>query len=128
MSLSKSKWLCLTGAAFGSAGGGWVLWATVSNREWLPTVLAFLFLAGLAAAAHGLWRERMWALWLGRVLAAAAFAFGVYLVHFAWTFWLFEEPTLEDRIGAVLRPQVSIFAVIPVLWLIMSFNFKKKGS
>ena len=41
-------------------------------------------------AALGLWKSRAWGLYLSLVLAAAGLAFGLYLAHFVWNFWLFE--------------------------------------
>lgn len=32
------------------------------------------------------------------VLNIVYFLFGCYVTHFAWTFWLFKEPTLMERI------------------------------
>jgi hypothetical protein len=48
--------------------------------------------------------------------------------HFAWTFWLFQEPTMAERIHAVLRPQVSLFVVVPILWLALTLIPKMKGK
>jgi hypothetical protein len=60
---------------------------------------------------------KRWALWLSWVLAAAAFVWGSYLVHFVWTFWIFAAPTLMERIGNVLHPRVSVFVIFPAVWL-----------
>jgi hypothetical protein len=84
----------------------------------LQTVLdAAIFIAVFICFA-GLWRSRRWALWLSWGLAAAALALGGYLVHFSWTFWIFETPTLMERILSVLHPRVSVLVIFPVAWLI----------
>jgi hypothetical protein len=66
----------------------------------------------------GLWKSKRWALWLSWALAATALVWGCTLIHFAWTFWLFSEPTLTERIANVLHPRVSVFVIFPVAWLV----------
>lgn len=116
-------------------GGGLVLWGCVSilwyaipDGDWAAIAVTALFLIGSLGSVYGMWRYQRWALVLSRVLAGAAFLFGCYVAHFAWTFWLFQEPTLRDRIFAVLRPQISLFLVGPILWMILSVlpNVKEK--
>lgn len=64
----------------------------------------------------GLWYGKVWALRLSYVLALAGFGLGIYFVHFAWTFWIFKQPSLADRILAVLNLRIFIFTLIPVVW------------
>ena len=66
----------------------------------------------------GLWNGRAWAWQLSLILAAANLGLGGYFAHFAWTFWIFQEPTFLDRIVAVLHPRILIFTAMPVAWLI----------
>jgi len=66
----------------------------------------------------GLWKARRWALWLSWALAVAALAWGGYLIHFVWTFWIFAAPTLKEQIVNVLNPRVSVFVIFPAVWLV----------
>lgn len=75
-------------------------------------------LIGVLFCAWGLWCLRRWALWLSWVLALGTLGLGGFGVWFAWSFWFFEEPTLVDRVKAVLNPQVSLTVLCPILWLI----------
>ncbi len=78
-----------------------------------------------AACLWGLWRLRRWALNLSFVLLLLAFGWGVYFVHFVWTFWIFQEPTVKDRILNALNPQVSVFIIFPLLW---AFYFSRSAA
>ncbi|OGX07047.1 MAG: hypothetical protein A2Z88_03065 [Omnitrophica WOR_2 bacterium GWA2_47_8] len=73
----------------------------------------------------GLKSQKRWALRLSFLLAAQALALGITLVHFVWTFWIFEEPTLWERILSALHPRVSIFIIFPVVWFLF---FAKKEN
>ena len=108
--------LILLGFAFGiyvcfalfamekSIASGWtVLYAAIS--------LVFLICMG------GLWRAKRWALKLSLVLAFATLGLAAYFVHFVWTFWIFQKPTLLDRILDELHPRVSLFWIFPGVWL-----------
>ncbi len=91
---------------------------------------ASIFVATLFCA-WGLSKSKPWALWLSLGLALAALGLGCDLAHFAWTFWIFEEPTLPKRILAVIHPRLSIFLIFPVAWLIyftrLSFRHGRDG-
>lgn len=93
-----------------------VLMVGIREPEWVLGGLAAL--AGVGASGWGMWRFRQWALWLSWALAVAALALGGYWAHFAWTFWLFKEPTLWDRVSAVLlNPFILLWLGAPVAWL-----------
>lgn len=102
------------------AFAGYVGYALVDMTDRLLSCQALLdvvvFIAVIVCFS-GLWRSKRWALWLSGVLAVAALAWGCYLIHFVWTFWLFAAPTLKERIADVLDPRVSVFVVFPVVWL-----------
>lgn len=79
-------------------------------------------LAGVALCAWGMWRRRRWALWLSRALAVAAFGLGCLASYFSWDFFLWTRPTLQQRMQAVLRPDVFLLLAVPLLWLLWSFR------
>jgi hypothetical protein len=74
-------------------------------------------LTGIGPAVWGMWHLKRWALILSWVLAGCALALGLYWVHFAWTFWLFDEPTFLDRVRAELNPIILLWWVTPSAWL-----------
>ena len=94
-----------------------VLMVGIREPEWVLGGLAAL--TGIAASGWGMWRFRRWGLWLSWGLAAAALILGCYWAHFAWTFWLFKEPTMWERVGAVaLNPLILLWLGAPAAWLI----------
>ena len=105
----------------GMAFAGYLGYALVEMTDRFlsfQTVLdAGIFIA-IIACFVGLWKSKRWALWLSWGLAVAALVWGCYLIHFVWTFWIFESPTLMERIGNVLHPRVSVFVIFPVVWLL----------
>lgn len=108
--------LVLIGAALALIVGARMARAGNAEPFWVIGGVATLLLTALAA--WGLWRLRRWALWLSWALAAAAFTVGAFGAHFAWTFHLFEEPTLWERVSdVVLNPTVMPFLVCPLIWL-----------
>jgi hypothetical protein len=124
----KTKFLVFLGGILGLLGSGWVFWNALRDQDMLAIAVTGIYLLGLLGSAWGMWRYRRWAFMLSRILAGAAFALGCYIAHFTWTFWLFREPTLKDRIFSVLRPQVSLFLVVPAFWLTLSFLPKVAGK
>jgi hypothetical protein len=93
-----------------------VLMVGIREPEWVLGGLVAL--AGVGASGWGMWRFRRWALQLSWALAVAALAVGCYWAHFAWTFWLFTEPTLWDRVRAVaLNPLIVLWLGAPLAWL-----------
>ena len=104
------------GAALALVAG--VKMATAGNTEPLGTAAGVATLLLTALAAWGLWRWRRWALWLSWALAAAAFILGIFGARFAWTFHLFEKPTMWERVtDVILNPTVMPFLVCPIIWL-----------
>lgn len=95
------------------------IWSFVSSHEgwslWTASFVLFAVLATVCAA--GLLTFRSWAYALGVMLGLVSLGFGLYAAHFAWTFWLFEEPTFAKRVAALFRPQIFCFYVFPSLWL-----------
>ena len=117
--MAGTRRLRLSTAAGGAAGAYAALVLIVGIREPAWVLGGMLFLLGVGTSAWGLWRLRRWALWLSWALAAAAFAVGCYWAHFAWTFWLFQEPTFWDRVRAVVfNPLILLWLVTPVAWLV----------
>ena len=104
-------------SAGGLFGGYAAVVLMVGIREPAWVLGGLLFLIGVGASVWGLWRLRRWALRLSWALAAAAFAVGCYWAHFAWTFWLFQEPTIWDRVRAVLNPLILLWLGAPAAWL-----------
>lgn len=102
----------------GLLGGYAAVVLMVGIREPAWVLGGMLSLIGVGAGVWGMWRLRRWALRLSWALAAAAFAVGCYWVHFAWTFWLFQEPTIWDRVRAVLNPLILLWLGAPTAWLV----------
>lgn len=65
----------------------------------------------------GLWLSKLWSLRLSLLLAMTGLGLGLYFAHFAWTFWIFKQPTFLDRIIAVLNPQILVLVLVPTVWL-----------
>ena len=94
---------------------------------WWNLLNIFLLILTLICA-WGLWKKKSWALVLSFLLALGALGLGGYLVHFVWTFWIFEKPSLLDRVLSTLHPRVSVFVLFPILWFLF-FNRKSvKGK
>ena len=105
----------------GMAFAGYIGYALVEMTDHFVSLQTFIDVVTLGATVAcfvGLWKSKRWALRLSWGLALAALAWGVYLIYFVWTFWLFEEPTLREQIANVLHPRVSIFVIFPAAWLI----------
>ena len=110
----RLKLVMAGGGALG-AYGAVVLMVGIREPAWVLGGMAALI--GIGTSAWGMWRFRRWALRLSWVLAAAAFAVGSYWAHFAWTFWLFQDPTPWDRVRAVLNPLILLWGAAPAAWL-----------
>ena len=102
------------GGALGACGA-MVLMVGIREPAWVLGALAALI--GIGMSLWGMWRFRRWALRVSWMLAAAAFLVGCYWAHFAWTFWLFQEPTFWDRVRAVLNPLILLWLGGPLAWL-----------
>ena len=116
--VAGTRRLRLLTAAGGAAGAYAAIVLMVGIREPAWVLGGMLFLLGVGTSVWGLWRLRRWALRLSWALAAAAFAVGCYWAHFAWTFWLFQEPTFWDRVRAVLHPLILLWLCTPAAWLV----------
>ena len=93
------------------------LWMIADEKTVLWGAFYGLELAASLVCLWGMIQQKPWALILSLMLMLAALAFGINLVHFVWTFWIFEKPTLADRFFSALHPRVSVFIVFPVIWL-----------
>ena len=114
--MKTTKVLILLGFAFGI----YVCFALFAMEKSLAswwTVLSAAISLTLLICVGGLWKAKRWALKLSLVLALAALGLAAYLVHFVWTFWIFEKPTLLKRILDELHPRVSLFWIFPLVWL-----------
>ena len=120
--MKKARVLIVLAGALACWGFGGLLWLSVSDGDPGSVLWIAPCLAAALVSTFGLWQRKQWALVLSRCVAVATFGVGCYLANFAWTFWIFQTPTLMDRILAVLRPQISLFIVLPVLWGVMSFR------
>lgn len=104
---------------FGIVFSGYVSYSLVMMNDralpWWNFFYGELFCVCMACG-WGLSCQKRWAYWLSLVLAAACLGLGLYFVHFAWTFWIFKQPSLADRILAVLNLRIFIFTLIPVVW------------
>jgi hypothetical protein len=118
--MKSVKAIILSAVAFGLLGSGSVAYLSLQDQDFVWGAPAVLFVIGVLAAGHGLWRFRAWALKLSWALAGLALAFGIYIAHFRWTFWLFQDPNLWDRILSVLDPRGSLYVIIPLAWVFYS--------
>ena len=121
MDEKKYRAMILVIGGLGLWGFGLLLWYAIGDREISAILLTAPCFLAAAVSFFGLWHYKRWALVLSRIVALAGSGFGGYLAHFVWTFWLFQTPSLQDRILAVLRPQVCLFLIVPILWLAVSF-------
>ncbi len=126
MNLSKAmKGTILIGVLFSF----YVCYALVMmNDHALPWLnFSYGILASVCAlCGWGLWNQRKWAYWLSLFIALAGLGLGLYFVHFSWTFWIFKEPSLLDRLSAVLNPRIFIFMAIPAAWLVLFIKPRTK--
>ncbi len=112
----------------GFLGSGAIAFLSLQDGDLVWGLPAVLFVIAVLVSGFGLWRQRAWALKLSWVLAVSAFGFGCYIAHFRWTFWLFQQPTLKDKILAVLDPRASLYIVVPALWLLYSTRAQVRNS
>lgn len=115
--MGRTRRLKLVTTAGGAAGAYAAIVLMVGIREPVWVLGGMAALIGVGTSVWGMWRFHRWALRVSWLLAAAAFAVGCYWAHFAWTFWLFQDPTLWDRIRAVLNPLILLWLGGPLAWL-----------
>ncbi|HRK62243.1 MAG TPA: hypothetical protein PLY88_06845 [Candidatus Omnitrophota bacterium] len=106
--------------SFGAVFASYVCYVLVMMND--PAVLSWNIAYGILFAAlwicvWGLLRLKKWAYILSFVFAGLGLGLGAYLAHFAWTFWIFKEPTLAEKVLAVIHPRISVFTLAPALWL-----------
>jgi hypothetical protein len=118
--MKKTKILIAVGGALALAACGRLLWLMVADQSWGWTAGSVLYVALLIGALIGMWKGKSGAFLLSRVLAVIMFGFGCWAANFAWTFWIFEEPTFADRVLAVAHPQISLYLIGPLAWLLAS--------
>lgn len=115
----NTRLFTLGAAAFGIYAGARMAWENRGeNGVWAAAGPVLLLVTALSLV--GLLRGRQWALRLSWLAAVLGWMLGGFMTYFYWGFWLFEEPSTADRIRAVLRPEVILFHLVPILWLIYS--------
>ena len=126
--MKNSKAVILGAIALGLLGSGAIAFLSLQDGDLVWGLPAVVFFIAVLVSGFGLWRMRAWALKLSWVLSAAAVVFGCYIMHFRWTFWLFQQPTLSDKILAVLDPRSSLYLAVPILWLLYSVRAQVRNS
>jgi len=111
--------------SFGAVFASYVCYVLVMMND--PAVLLWNIAYGVLFVAlwicvWGLLKLKKWAYYLSFAFVALGLGLGAYLLHFAWTFWLFKEPTLAEKLIAVLHPRISVFTAVPAVWLVYFFN------
>ena len=119
----KTQIFVIGGAGAGIAFAAWAFSQDEGFDWWKAAFIAYLIV--IPYAAWGMLKFRYRAMLIGNFLAATFLAFGFYAAHFAWTFWIFQEPTVTDRIMALFRPQVFLLLAGPALWFI---HFSKEST
>ena len=119
--MKKTKILIASGGALALAACGRLFWLMIEDRSLGWSLGTALYMAILVLALVRMWKGKSSALLPSRILAVIMLGFGCWAAHFAWTFWIFQEPTLTDRILAVAHPQISAYLVGPAVWLLLSF-------
>ena len=112
-------WIVIAGTA-ALAACGRLLCLMIEDGSWGWSLGASVYTLFLIAILTGMWQGKGGAFRLSRVLALMMFGFGCWAAHFAWTFWLFHEPTLGERVFAVASPRISVYWAGPVIWLLWS--------
>jgi hypothetical protein len=126
--MNKTR-VSVAAAAIGGIGGsGYILWFSFLDRDYLWTICALSYAVAVLVAAWRLWKGNVWGLRLSWLLAAVALGFGIYVAQFRWNFWLFQTPTLKDRLLSLLHPTVLFYVGGPLLWLIVSTRSKFRTS
>ncbi|MBF0254813.1 MAG: hypothetical protein HQL11_06810 [Candidatus Omnitrophica bacterium] len=92
-----------------------LIFGTDGEIPWVLGGVGGLVLA--APTAWGMIRMKRWSLVVSYGLAAAVLVLGCYAARFAWTFWIFREPSLGDRIRSVMEIRTLFLLLAPSLWL-----------
>ena len=104
----------------------YVLFMLIEGEFSWWTVLDTAALIVYVVCLVGLWKQKRWARYLSLYLMAGVLGLGCYLTHFVWTFWIFEEPTLWDRIRHVIHPRISSLVIFPLVWIGFFLNPRNK--
>jgi hypothetical protein len=112
----------------GMVGSGYILWFSFADRDYLWVICALFYAVAVLIAAWRLWQGNVWGLRLSWLLAAVGLGFGIYVAQFRWNFWLFQTPTLKDRILSLFHPTVLLYVGGPLLWLMVSTRSKFRSS
>ena len=116
----KTRILIVIAGTAALAACGRLLWLMIEDGSWGWSLGAGVYTVFLITILIGMWQGKSGAFRLSRILALIMFGFGCWAAHFAWTFWLFQEPTLADRVFAVANPRISVYLAGPVIWLFLS--------
>ncbi len=101
-------------------------WMIVDEKTPLWGILYGIGLSAYIVCLWGIGRRKAWAVPLSYALMLGAFGFGCYLVHFVWTFWIFQKPTLTENILNTLHPRISAFIIFPVVWIVYFMRRRSK--
>ena len=112
----KTKVIMTLGMVFAAYAGYALVSMTDRLVSWGSLLDVVIFIA-MILCFWGLCTLKRWAPLLSLVLALAALGWSFQLVRFVWTFWIFQEPTLLDRVANELHPRVSVFFLFPAFWL-----------
>jgi len=126
--MTKARLMIAIGGIAALAACGRLLWLMIDDGSWGWSLGGGVYTAFLIVALLGMWQGKRRAFLLSRILAAIMFGFGCWAAHFAWTFWLFQEPTLAERILAVVSPGISAYWAGPAVWLLLSFLPKVRAQ
>ena len=126
--MTRTRIFIVIGGGLTLAACGRLLWFMIADRSWGWCLGTVVYAALVIVTLIGMWKGKAGALYLSRVLSAILLGFGCWAVNFAWTFWIFEEPTLMDRILAVAHPQISVYLVGPAVWFLLSYLPAVRGQ
>jgi hypothetical protein len=119
--MKKTRIMIVIGGGLALWACGRLFWLMIDDQSWGWGLGTALYLALLAVMLVRMWKGQARAMLLSRVLAGIMFGFGCWAANFAWTFWIFKEPTLMDRILAVAHPQISVYLIGPAIWFHLSY-------
>jgi len=119
--MKKTRIMIVIGGGLALAACGRLFWLMIADQSWEWSLGTAFYMALFVVTLARMWQGKKNALFPSRVLAGIMFGFGCWAANFAWTFWIFKEPTLMDRILAVAHPQISVYLIGPVVWFLLSY-------